>query len=429
MKTAAPLTGTITVPGDKSISHRALMLSALAAGTARVTGLNDGGDVASTMACLTALGAECTRDDVKGHVQVEGLGVGGLREPVAVLDAGNSGTTLRCLLGLCAGIEGLSVVTGDSSLRGRPMLRVVAPLRQMGALIDGRNHGDRAPIAVRGGGLMGIDIDLPIASAQVKTAVLFAGLSADGVTRLTEPSPTRDHTERMLRGHGVDVIEDSGAIEIKGPTQLEVIDRWVPGDLSSAMFFIVAAATVPGSDLTVERVGLNPSRTSALGVLAEMGADISWSIEGESGGEPFGSVAVRYSELRGTTIGRDLVPLVIDELPALAVAAARAEGPTSVTGAQELRVKESDRIATLARGFEALGGTVEEHPDGFVMTGRQNLTGGTVDSAGDHRMAMAFAVAGLLARSPVTVRGWSSVETSFPEFLDVLAGAQAKKKR
>ena len=309
------------------------------------------------------------------------------------------------------------------------MLRVVAPLRQLGARIDGRDHGDRAPLSVRGGDLTGADLDLAVASAQVKTALLFAGMRAEGATRITEPVATRDHTKRMLCAQGVEVTTTGTTVEIKGGTEPASLDRWVPGDLSYAMFLIVAAAITPGSDLTIARVGLNPTRTAGLEVLNTMGADLQWEVESDSGGEPFGSVTIRHSALHGTTIDEATIPAVIDELPALAVAATQAEGTTVVRGAGELRVKESDRIAVLARGLGSLGAAIEETADGFTVEGPATLRGGEVDSAGDHRMAMAFAVAGLTAPSQVTVKGWSSVETSFPEFLDVLGEAQAKKKR
>ena len=425
-----PLGGTLRVPGDKSISHRALILSALAPGRSELTNINTGADVRCTAVAIQRLGVTCVVEDgdlARGgsmsRAVVEGSGWGGLREPEAVVDVGNSGTTIRTLLGVCAGMPALTIITGDASIRRRPMLRVVVPLRQMGATIDGRDHGEHAPLTVRGGDLTGIDHELPVASAQVKTALLLAGLNASGTTEVTEPGVSRDHTERMLAAAGADIRVEGRTVRVTGGGELRPLDRAIPGDISSALFLIAAALLVPGSDLTLENVGLNPTRTAALDVLTQMGADITVT---EIGGddEPFGTISVRHSQLRGTTIGGDIVARVIDELPILATLATQAEGMTEISGARELRVKESDRIAALVRGLTVLGARVEERPDGMVVEGPAALIGGVVDSMHDHRIAMSLAVAGLVAEDNVKVKGWSSVDTSFPEFLDLLGTAQ-----
>lgn len=429
-----PLQGTLSVPGDKSISHRAVLLSALAPGRSVLVNLNTGADVRATAAAVSGMGASCTiegGDPVRGkgteamsRAVVEGCGWTGLSEPPDVIDVGNSGTSIRTLLGVCAGIDGLSVLTGDASIRSRPMLRVVLPLRAMGAVIDGRDHAEHAPLSVRGGRLTGLDIELPVASAQVKTALLLAGLQAEGTTSVTEPSPSRDHTERMLATAGAAISVEERTVRVTGGSDLRPLDRTIPGDLSSAMFLVAAALLVPGSDLTLEGVGLNPTRTAVLGVLERMGADIEVRV-GDAGDEPAGSIRVRHSELQGTTIEGDMVPGVIDELPIVAALATQARGRTEIAGAEELRVKESDRIAAMSRGLNKLGASVKERPDGLSIDGPTTLSGGDVDSFNDHRIAMSFAVAGLVAEDNVRVRGWSSVDTSFPEFLDLLGKAQA----
>jgi 3-phosphoshikimate 1-carboxyvinyltransferase len=349
-----------------------------------------------------------------------------LKEAETAIDVGNSGTSIRTLLGVAAGIPGLTVLTGDASIRRRPMLRVVVPLRQMGAVIDGRSNGDLAPLTVRGGELEACDHELSIASAQVKTALLLAGLGAAGTTSVTEPGPSRDHTERMLTAAGADIRVDGRTVAVTGGAELQPGDREVPGDFSSAMFLIAAALLVPDSDLVLEHVGLNPTRTAALEVLDRMGADIDVSHTGGDD-EPFGTVRVRHSALRATTIEADIVPRLIDEIPVLAALATQAEGLTEISGARELRVKESDRIAALATGLSSLGAVVEERPDGLSIEGPARLSGGEVESHNDHRIAMSFAVAGLVAEANVKVRGWSCVDTSFPEFLDLLGKAQGSR--
>ena len=423
----APLVGTVTVPGDKSISHRAFLLAALAEGTSKVRHINTGEDVAATVRTVTQLGARCEVDEANAQAEVTSPGGSGLHEAEDVLWAGNSGTTLRCLLGVCAGLEGLNVLTGDESLRRRPMLRAVAPLRQMGATIDGRNFGALAPLVVRGGALEGVDIELPVASAQVKTALLLAGLRATGTTRVTEPGLSRDHTERMLASAGVEVERSDGAVAVTGGQTPAPRDWSVPGDFSSAAFLIAGAVLLEGSDLTIERLGVNPTRTALVDVLQRMGADVEVRVDEESGGEPVGTVRVRHAELAATSLTEDEIPRLIDELPVLAVVATQARGETEIRGAAELRVKESDRIEVVVNALRTLGADVEPLPDGLVVRGPTPLRPGDVDAARDHRVALALAVAGLLVGGHVRIRGWSSVNTSFPEFLDVLAEARAGK--
>ncbi|MDQ4142966.1 MAG: 3-phosphoshikimate 1-carboxyvinyltransferase [Actinomycetota bacterium] len=421
----APFVGRVTVPGDKSISHRALILSALARGTSTVRHVNTGHDVLATARTLSQLGAACSVDEDNARVEIESPGAPELSEPDDILWAGNSGTTLRSLMGVCAGIEGLSVLSGDDSLRTRPMLRVVSPLRQMGATIDGRDYGALAPIAVRGGDLQGIDFDMPVPSAQVKTAVLLAGLVASGRTSVVEPVPSRDHTERMLAAVGVPVRREGLEVSVEGGILPRARDWMVPGDVSSAAFLIAGALLLDGSDLDLEGVGLNPTRTGILDALGRMGAQIEVSEQHEDGGEPVGSLKVKASRLHATSISGDEIPRLIDELPVLAVVATQAEGVTEIRGASELRMKESDRIEVVVNSLRTLGADVESLPDGMVVRGPADLVGAEVDAHNDHRVALALAVAGFVAGGNVRIRGWSSVGTSFPEFLDVVAEARA----
>ena len=419
-----PLRGTVRVPGDKSISHRALIVSALATGTSRLSGVNVGDDVRATATALHRLGVACRFDEGNSLAVVEGSGWAGLVEPGEVIDVGNSGTTIRTMAGVCSAVPGLSVLTGDESILRRPMLRVVAPLRQMGATIDGRNHADRAPLVIRGGDLDGIEYESPVASAQVKTALLLAGLAAAGRTTVMEPHRSRDHTERMLASAGADVAIDGTAVTVTGGGQLTATDRAIPGDISSALFLVAGALLIEGSDLRLEGVGLNPTRAAALDVFREMGADIAVEDETTVHGEPVGTLVARSSELHGVVIDPAIVPHLIDEIPILAVLATQAKGRTEIGGAEELRVKESDRIAALATGLRGLGATIEERPGGLVIEGPTPLSGGQVESFNDHRIAMSFAVAGLVSEGNVKVGGWSSVATSFPEFLDLLGTVQ-----
>ena len=423
-----PLRGLVTVPGDKSVSHRALILGAMAEGVSTITGSNDGDDVARTGHALQALGAAVVMDHRRGQVKVEGWGRSGPKEPTDVIDAGNSGTTARILLGLAAGGEGTTTITGDDTLRRRPMLRVVAPLRAMGAAIDGRAHGDRLPLTVRGGALEGMAHDLTVASAQVKSALLLAGLGAAGTTSVTEPVRSRDHTERMLAAAGVEVTIEGLTVVIAGGQQVSSFDWEVPGDISSAMFLIVAALLRDGSELTVANVGLNPTRIGALEVLRAMGADITMHSAGRAAGEPRGDVTVRASRLTATRVDAAIIPTLIDEVPILAVAASQADGATVFDGIGELRAKESDRLSAVVEGLNAMGGNATADGDRLVIEGPVQLTGATLASRGDHRMAMSFAVAGLVSTAPVQVEGWSCVDTSFPNFLDVLGAAQRRSR-
>ena len=400
------------------------MLSALAEGRSEIIGLNPGADVRATAACLEALGVDCRARDDRG-VLVKSPGARSLREPERILDAGNSGTTLRCLAGVVASVPGVSVLTGDESLRRRPMARVVEPLRSMGADIDGRAGGRLAPIVVRGRPLTGADIRSSVPSAQVKTAVLLAGLAASGTTSVTEPIRSRNHTETMLRNSGVEVEVEGRCVRVRGG-RFPRPQLWkIPADASAALFPLVAALIVPGSEVVVRNMSLNPTRTAALKVLCAMGADVEVTPTGETCGEPVGDVVARASSLTGVAVDPALAPALMDEVPILAVAASQAEGETSFSGVGELRVKESDRIAAVADGLRRLSGHCEELPDGLVVLGPTRLEGGEVDSRGDHRVAMAFAVAGLVASANVRVAGWGCVETSFPSFAGALAKLRA----
>jgi 3-phosphoshikimate 1-carboxyvinyltransferase len=412
--------GRLRVPGDKSIAHRAVLFNAAARGRAVVRGLPDGADVASTIRAVESLGCRVARAN-DGDLSVEGLDFL-FTPPTGTIDCGNSGTTMRLMMGLLAGQAFRAVLDGDDSLRRRPMERVAKPLRLMGARIDTTNG--KAPVTVSGGGLGGVVHRLEVASAQVKSALLLAGLQASGATEIHEPSPTRDHSERMLRAMGVQLEVHPGVIRLAGPARPRAIDVEVCGDASSSAFFVVAGCLVPGSAVTVERVCLNPGRVGFLDVLERMGARIDVRPRGESAGESFGDITVSASDLRATVITPDEVPSCIDELPVLAVAAAAATGHTVISGAEELRVKESDRIATVAAMLRELGVAVTERPDGMIIEGvgaGHRLRGGcTVVSAGDHRIAMAGGVAALAADADVTIDDAAAATISFPRFFDLL---------
>lgn len=417
---AGRLAGRIRVGGDKSISHRAALLGALGRGDTVIYNFLHADDCLHTLTCLRALGVEV---DVQGErVRVHGRGVP-WRAPSSVLDAGNSGTTMRLLTGILAGQPFDSEITGDASLQARPMDRVITPLAQMGAHVLALGAGRFPPLRITGGPLRGIRYTLPVASAQVKSAILLAGLLADGETTVVEPTPTRDHTERMLAWFGALIRCQKGIVRVR-PGPLSGREVRIPGDISSAAFLLAAAAALPGSSITVEDVGLNPTRTGVLDVLKAMGADVTIEHTAETGGEPVGRITVRGGALRGVHIGGALIPRLIDELPVMAVVATVAAGTTVIADAAELRVKESDRIGALATGLRALGGEVEERPDGIRISAHR-LRGGRVDGGGDHRMAMAFAVAGLLAQGPVTVEGAESITVSFPEFADTVRSVTA----
>ncbi len=423
------LGGEIAVPGDKSISHRSLILNSMATGTARVTGLSDGEDVMSTMACLRGMGVEIAEGNGAGEYTVVGRGPV-LEEPSDILDAGNSGTSMRLLSGLLAAQPYLSVLTGDASLRSRPMRRIIDPLQRMGAQVLGRQDGSLAPLVIRGGSLQGIEYDLPVASAQVKSCILLAGLSASGDTLIHQPAHSRDHTERMVTAMGATVKEDGLDLYMR-PASLESVDIAVPGDISSAAFWIVLGLCHPNSRVLVRGVGLNPSRTGIIDALQEMGAGDSLQLldERTEGGEPVADVLVSSSELKGTEIGGDMIPRILDEVPILAVAACFASGETTIRDAAELRVKESDRIATTVQELSRLGADIEALDDGMVIRGTGRLRGAACESHGDHRLAMAMAVCGLLAEGETEVHGAPDAAVSYPGFwedLDLLAPGQAR---
>jgi len=426
-KSNGPLKGRVRVPGDKSISHRSLMLSALAVGKSTVEGLLEGEDVLATAAAMRAMGADIERGP-DGRWTIHGVGVGGLLQPQTALDMGNSGTSTRLLMGLVASHPITATFTGDASLSKRPMARVIDPLSQMGAEFTA-SPGGRLPLTLRGiSPAVPIDYRLPVASAQVKSAILLAGLNTPGLTRVIEPVPTRDHSERMLRGFGAELsveLEADGAriISIRGEAELKPQQIVVPGDPSSAAFPVVAALLVPGSDVVVENVGLNPTRAGLFEVLRMMGGQIELVDEREVGGEPVADLRVRGSALKGVEVPPKIVPSMVDEFPILFVAAALAEGRTVTRGLEELRVKESDRIAVMAEGLRAIGARVEETKDGLIIdgTGGEKLPGGaTVAAHLDHRIAMSFAVAGLMARDAVTIDDMAPVQTSFPIFTDLM---------
>ena len=409
-----PLTGRLRVPGDKSISHRAIMLGAIADGVTEVTGFLEGEDALATVAAFRAMGVEIQGPE-DGRVTIHGVGRDGLQAPRGPLYLGNSGTSMRLLAGLLAGQRFDSELTGDASLSRRPMRRVTRPLAEMGARIDTTPEGT-APLYIHGGQhLQAIDYDLPVASAQVKSAILLAGLYAEGRTCVREPAVTRDHTERMLRAFGYEVDREDHGICLVGGGRLTATALQVPADISSAAFFLVAASITPGSELLLQDVGINPTRTGVIDILREMGADIRIENERTFGDEPVADLRVRHAPLHGIHIPEHLVPLAIDEFPVLFVAAALAEGETVLTGAEELRVKESDRIQVMADGLQALGARAEPTADGIRIHGGP-LHGGTVDSHGDHRIAMAFAVASLRTDGPVRIRDCANVATSFPGF-------------
>jgi 3-phosphoshikimate 1-carboxyvinyltransferase len=409
---ATRVAGELRVPGDKSIAHRALMLSALAQGESHIDGLPEGEDVAATVACLRGLGVQIDR--IGGPARVHGGGWRSFHRPQGPLDCANSGTTMRVLLGILSGSWVSATLDGDASLRRRPMSRVIDPLRTMGARIESRDG--RAPLTVTGARLQGRRHVLAVASAQVKSALLLAGLSASGPTTVVEPMPTRDHTERLLRAMGTDVATTADGVVIRPSHQpLRPIDLSVPGDFSSAAFWMAAAALRPGWSVTIREVGLNPTRTAFLRLLESMGTEIRVDASG-SGIEPLGSVTVTGRPLRAITIGAADVAAAIDEIPALLTVATQAVGTTVIQGAAELRVKESDRLATMAEGLQRMGAIVDERADGVSIHGPARLRGATVDSHGDHRIAMALAVAGLVASGPTTIEDADCVAVSYPNF-------------
>ncbi|MEE4161593.1 MAG: 3-phosphoshikimate 1-carboxyvinyltransferase [Woeseiaceae bacterium] len=409
--------GKVTVPGDKSISHRAVMFGAIADGRTEVRGFLDGEDCLATVAAMAAMGVTVSRPSATELV-IEGVGRDGLAAPAADLDLGNSGTAMRLMTGLLAGQAFDSTLTGDASLSSRPMGRVIRPIEAMGGQIASRDG--RPPLRVSGGRrLHGIEYALPVASAQVKSAVLLAGLYAEGSTVVTEPAITRDHTERMLRAMGVSVTGRDGRIGLTGGQRLTGTDVSVPADLSSATFVMLAVLLAEDADVLITNVGVNPTRTGVIAILRGMGADIRLERERTLGDEPVADIRVRSGQLEGGAVDPDLVSLAIDEFPALFVAAAAARGETTFSGLAELRVKESDRIAAMASGLRALGVEVRETPDGAIVTGG-TFRGGVLDSHGDHRVAMSLALAGTVAEGPVTVNDVAPVDTSFPGFAELM---------
>ncbi len=422
------LKGVITVPGDKSVTHRAIILTALAEGVSTISDYCRGEDCLNTLRAFQSLGVRI--DETAEQLSVHGKGMWGLTEPLGPIDCGNSGTGIRLMTGLLAGQDFFTILTGDDSIRRRPMGRVVKPLRSMGATIAGRKGGELAPLAITGTRLTGMSYSSPVASAQIKSSLLFAALYADGPTTIVEPRLSRDHTERMLAYFGIPVRRDGCTVQIEGRPSV----RWggktvtVPGDLSAAAFFVVGALIVPGSDVTIRGVGMNPTRTGLLDILRHMGAQIDVVNPREEAGEPVADLRVCSRPLRGVQIGPEQIPQTIDEFPILCVAAAVAEGETVITGAEELRVKESDRIATMANELRTMGACIEERPDGMVIQGlgckgvNGTLTGTTCTSHGDHRVAMSVAVAALTAHQPTLIQDTACIETSFPHFDRTLSG-------
>nr|WP_256858266.1 3-phosphoshikimate 1-carboxyvinyltransferase [Solemya velum gill symbiont] len=419
MSPGGQLNGTIRVPGDKSMSHRSIMLGALADGVTRVHGFLEGEDSLATLQAFRAMGVQIEGPE-SGEVTIHGVGIDGLKAPSVSLDLGNSGTSMRLLSGLLGAQNFDVTLVGDESLSSRPMRRVTEPLAAMGLTVETTESGT-APLKLNGGQKpQAINYDMPMASAQVKSCLLLAGLYADGETCVTEPAPTRDHTERMLRGFGYDVRSESNRMCLTGGGRLTAVDLDVPADISSAAFFLVGASIASSSDLTLEHVGINPTRIGVINILRQMGANIEVLNERDAGGEPVADLRVRSAQLKGIEIPEEQVPLAIDEFPVLFVAAACAEGETRLTGAEELRVKESDRIQVMADGLQAIGIDAEPTPDGMVIQGGAEITGGKVDSHGDHRIAMAFAIASLRSSGSIEIDDCANVNTSFPGFGDLV---------
>jgi len=412
----------LRVPGDKSISHRSIILGAIAEGKTVVKGFLEGEDALCTLNAFRDMGVKIT-GPTRGKVTINGVGMHGLTSPVKELELGNSGTSMRLLAGLMAGQAFVVTMRGDQSLNKRPMGRVAEPLRQMGTRVH-TQPGGRPPITINGqSAIEGIDYELPMASAQVKSCVLLAGMYAKGETSVTEPAPTRDHTERMLEGFGYKIKRDGAKTSLKGGGKLKGISIEVPADISSAAFFMVGASITPKADITLTHVGINPTRIGVINILKAMGADIEIKNEKDMGGEPIADIRIKHAPLKGIAIPEDQVPLAIDEFPALFIAAACAEGETTLTGAAELRVKESDRIKVMAQGLQSLGVDAQPTEDGMVIQGKGDaaevFTGGEIDSNHDHRIAMSFSIAALRASAPIVITGTDTVATSFPNFVEL----------
>ena len=414
VKGCSSLKGEVAPPGDKSISHRAVILNSMASGKARIANFSSGDDCLAMISCLRALGVEIVEES--GLFTVSGVGKEGFAEPADVLNASNSATTMRLLAGLLAAQPFLSVITGDESLRSRPMARLIHPLRTMGADIWGRGYDSLAPLAIKGGQLRGIDYTSPVASAQLKSAILIAGLFAEGCTTIEEPAASRDHTERMLGAMGADLKRDGPKIALTPPISLSPIDIHIPGDISSAAFWLVAAAIHPNAHITVTKTGINPTRTGIIDVLLQMGAKLRVKNERMEGGEPVADLELESSELEGTEIGGCIIPRIIDEIPLIALAGSLARGTTTISEAQELRVKESDRISATVKELSKLGADMEELPDGMVIHGGRELKGGECHSHHDHRLAMTLGIAGLVTQGETVVHGAEAVDASYPGF-------------
>jgi len=426
VRPAQRLGGEITVPGDKSISHRSVMFGSLAEGPTIVRGFLRGEDNLATLNAFRAMGISI-EERAGGELRIEGRGIHGLTEPEDVIDCGNSGTTIRLMTGLLSGQSFFSVLTGDRYLRRRPMKRVVSPLASMGASIWGRGGGDLAPLAIRGGGLRAAEYESPIASAQVKSALLLAGLYADGTTTVREPHLSRDHSERMLDYFGADLQVFDDGVSLNGGPRLEGREVSVPGDISSAAFFMVAALICPDTELVIRNVGVNPTRSGIIDILQGMGGRLELLDQREVSGEPVADILVKSSTLKGIEIGGSLVPRAIDEFPVISVAAAFAEGTTVIRDARELKVKETDRIAAMTSELGKLGGRIVALEDGMEITGVEELEGGSVSSWGDHRIAMSLAVAGLRSKAQVTIDDTGCTATSFPSFWSLLDGVRAER--
>jgi 3-phosphoshikimate 1-carboxyvinyltransferase len=408
----------IKIPGDKSISHRAVMLGAISEGKTEIEGFLTGADCLSTISCFQQLGVDIQRENDK--VIVQGVGLQGLKEPDSVLDVGNSGTTIRLISGILAGQNFTSLLTGDSSIRRRPMKRVLEPLAKMGAEVLGRENNNKAPFAIKGKKLESISYKTPVASAQIKSAILLAGLYSEGTTTVIEPEKSRNHTEVMLKGFGAEIEEGPNYSSVKGFPMLKGQKIVVPGDISSAAFFIAGGLILPGREVCIENVGLNETRTGIIDVFREMGGDIEIINERYTSGEKVGDIVVRSSKLKGITFGGDIIPRLVDEIPVIAVAATQAEGTTIIHGAEELKVKESDRLKTISRELSKMGADIKETEDGLIIKGGTPLKYADCESYDDHRIAMSCAIAGLVADGGVSIDDLSCVDISFPGFFDVL---------
>lgn len=412
------LKGEIAVPGDKSISHRSIMFGSIAKGKTTVTNFLLGDDCLSTISCFRKLGVLIEQDNEK--VVIYGKGMAELQEPNEILDVGNSGTTIRLLTGILAGLHFHSTLIGDSSIGKRPMTRVVTPLREMGAKIDGREEGKYTPLSVRGGKLQSITYRLPVASAQVKSAILFAGLNADGTTRVIEPVATRDHTERMIQRFGGKISRQENEIQLEGGQKLSGTEIHVPGDISSAAFFLVAGCIVPNSSITLRNVGLNPTRTGILEVLQNMGASMDVQQDTADAFEPTGTIKVMTSKLKGTIIEGEIIPKLIDEIPIIALLATQADGVTVIKDAHELKVKETNRIDTVVTELKKLGADIQATDDGMIITGGTKLTGAKVDSHGDHRIGMMLAIASQICEEEIILENADAIAVSYPDFFEHL---------